>query len=182
MAKNSAPNTINKTMIECEAMLKYATSHAIKIRPSVLQTLERLRIQRDQIDYQMTKRKATAEKAYQERNSTLLGLENIDANRAADDPYNAITLKAPKGNFDDAESLLILTEGFTGSVREIAIAGRNANYKMNEQQADGHEFAAYGKNGQLLAQLFEADMLQETAYFTGGVRMQIKLKRNEAIE
>lgn len=120
----------------------------------------------------------TAEKAYQERNSTLLALENITARRGVDDMLQAVTLSAAKGMFDDQQSLLHLTAGFTGTVRGLAISGRTGLYKLNDQQASGGTFTANGENGQLLAQLFEADLLEQTAYFTGGVKMQIKLKTN----
>lgn len=118
----------------------------------------------------------TAAKAYQERNSTLLNLENVAAHRAAIDPSAVIKLNAPKGNFDDTQSLLHLMAGFTGNLRAMDISGRTANYNLKEQLANGDDFAAYGKNGELLAQVFDANMIDEKFEFTGGVRVKFKLK------
>lgn len=124
----------------------------------------------------------TADKAYQQRDSTVLGLERIHAKRAIADPVHAVQLEAPKGSFDDQQSILNLPVGFGGTVQNMQVEASNGTYQMVNQYAKGEGFSAKSDGGQMVAAVFEADLLNETANFNGGVKMNIKLKRKAAGE
>lgn len=118
----------------------------------------------------------TAEKAYQERESALLGLERVVAKRADDKPNKKVNLAAPKGVFDDQTNTLQITNGYVGLVKDIGVAGRIAEYKMLDQIATGEGFSAKHEDGQLSADSFKANLIAETAEFNGKVRMRVRLK------
>ncbi|GEM_PF-5986639 len=121
----------------------------------------------------------TAEKAYQERDSTVLGLERVVAKRAEDNPNKKVNLAAPEGQFNDATNTLYITKGYVGLVKDIGVAGRIAEYKMLDQLATGEGFSAKHEDGQMSADSFKANLIAETAEFNGQVRMRIKLKPRE---
>ena len=122
----------------------------------------------------------TADKAYQERNNTELGLEKVIAKRAEGTPKEEVSIAAPTGRFDDGKNTLFLGEGFVGLVKEIGVTGRKADYAMQSQEAKGEGFSAKNQKGQLSADVFSANLIAETAEFNGNVRMRIKLKPRQA--
>lgn len=84
-----------------------------------------------------------------------------------------VALKAASGLLDDEKDLLLLKDGFSGTVHGYKTSGREASYQLKHQQAEGRVLDVLGEALRLEAQQFDTDLETQQARFTEGVRLRV---------
>ena len=90
-----------------------------------------------------------------------------------------VALQAKTGLLDDTQDVLLLKDGFTGTIHGHKTQGEEAIYQLKKQQAEGRVLEVLGEALALEAQRFKAHIDAEKASFDGGVRLRANLREVE---
>ena len=119
-----------------------------------------------------------AQKAVQPKEEKLIYLHELVAS-VTQNGQEDVALKSKTGLLDDTQDVLLLKDGFTGTVHGHKTQGEEATYQLKKQQAEGRVLEVLGEALALEAQRFQAHIDAEKASFDGGVRLRANLREIE---
>ncbi len=121
--------------------------------------------------------KVSAARAFQKRGEAVMNLEQVHVSATSNDDIEVFRVDSPSGIFDDAQNKLIFSNGFSAYVEELNVVGKEAFYNLKNQTIAGRELIVNGKEGRMLSDSFDVDLINNKARLEGNIQMVIILDK-----